>query len=968
MTGRSLSACLVVCLTVASATAQQVDFARDIQPILNANCTQCHGGVKAAGGLSFIYSDQVIGFEADSGEQVVVPNDVANSEMFRRITSSDDDIMPPAEAHSPLTRKQTDVIKRWIEQGANWSNHWAFVPPVETKPPVSDFDHLATNDIDRFLFKRLQQEGLTPGGVEEPGRLLRRLSHGLTGLPPTIAELNAFETAFTANSAAAIEDAVDDLIARPAFGERWASMWLDLVRYADSGGLGIDQRRTIWPYRDWVVASLNNDLPFDQFTIKQLAGDLLPQPTIDDFIATACHRNTQTNNEGGTDDEEFRVEAVVDRINTTWQTWGGVTFGCVQCHDHPYDPFRNTEYYQFMDLFNNSADSDLNNDAPRLTVPNNAKQFAEAERLHQKVFDLKQRIHDAGMALQQDTDWMAAKSLSVRAQNETVYGIDQKSTHAEFFAEGTVSTNTQTQIQIPSESFVDEPLTAIRLTVLPLDPETAIHSPEWGFVVSDLQAWVVDEAGAKKPVKFRWAVPDVAWLPENPLRNIDSNGKNWGANTRIHRARELVLLPQSPLVVSRGQRIDLFVKCSSVSGGSHPLVIKRGHIATTSDVRWSNFAADKSDVRQWHVECQQALADLKKLGGTSIPVMLERPEHLARPTHVFGRGNRNSKEQQVWSGLPKSLTAVAPVPGKGKMDRLKMARWWVSDQHPLTARVFTNRLWQQLFGVGIVPTLEDFGSSGDKPTHPELLDHLALRFQRKHNWSVKAIVREIVLSYAYRQSSVVSAELQQRDPDNRLVGRGPRLRLSAESVRDQSLAVSGLLSKTVGGPPVYPPLPEGVWKPFDGGDKWKTAKPEDANRYRRSLYTYMKRSIPFPTFAAFDAPSREFCSPRRLTSNTPLQALFLLNDQAFVECAEALAGRLENEFQGTTHQRLASGYQLVTGRMADPERLQQLVQLHKKVSAANEVAAKTDDVAKQASSAWVVVAQVLLNLDEALTY
>lgn len=940
----------------AVATAEDVDFARDIQPILNAKCVECHGGVKAAGGFSFVYEDRVINFAADSGETVVSPGKLVQSEMFRRITSTDEyEVMPPADAHPPLSKSQIALIGRWIEQGAKWNGHWAFSPPVKPDVPASEHDRLAVNDIDRFLFGRLASEGLKPSGVEAPGRLLRRLSLGLTGIPPTLAELDAFESAYAKNANNAVEAAVDNLIARPAFGERWATMWLDLVRYADSGGLGIDQRRTIWAYRDWVVQAFNDDMPFDAFTVRQLAGDLLPNPTTQDLIATACHRNTQTNNEGGTDDEEFRVAAIVDRVNTTWQTWGGVTFGCVQCHDHPYDPFRHTEYYQFMDFMNNTADSDLNNDAPLLKIPNDSEKYAEAESLRASTLNLKTRIWSAGIELRDDTAWYAATSLTAVAQNGTKYDVEQKDGHAEFFTTGTVSIKTETQIRLPAANFANKPVTALRLTVLPLEPESAVHTPEWGFVVTDLKAWVVNRDNNKTEVTFRWSVPDVAWLPSDPWRTIESNGKYWAANSRIHHVRQLVLVPTTALNIEAGQRLDVHVQCNSVSGGSHPLVVKRGHVASTSDPRWSAFARPDSEPHKWNAQLLTEVKQLNDIPGTSTPIMRRRPQGITRPTHVFIRGNAMSKGDRLTSGLPASLLKVAPSVSDSPT-RLDMAKWWVSDQNPLTARVFVNRVWEQMFGIGIVPTLEDFGSSGDKPTHPELLDHLALRFQHDHQWSVKKIIRDIAVSYAYRQSAKVSPELLKRDPSNQLVARGPRLRLSAEFVRDNALAVSGLLTSKVGGPPVRPPLPAGVWQPFDGGDKWNTPKAKDPERYRRSIYTYMKRSIPFPTFATFDAPSREFCTPRRLTSNTPLQALVMLNDAAFVECAEALGQRMSDEFKGSTQDRLAQAYRTVTARQADAKRLDQFMKLHESLTHSEQ------------DNAWTVVAQVLLNLDEALTY
>ena len=933
----------------------EVDFARDIQPILNANCIECHGGVKAKGDVSFVYEDRVINFEGKSGSPVVTPGNVDASEMFYRVTTDDeDDRMPPPDEHDALSEDQVALINEWIEDGAKWSGHWAFQTPNKPPVPESEFEDQATGDLDRFIFNRLEKEGLQPSPVEASGRLLRRLCLGLTGLPPSGSELDAFEAAFEEDPQRAVENVVDDLLARPAFGERWASMWLDLVRYADSGGLGQDQKRTIWAYRDWVVKAFNDDLPFDRFTIKQLAGDLLPRPSIDDLVATACQRNTQTNDEGGTDDEAFRVEAVVDRINTTWQTWGSVTFGCVQCHDHPYDPIRNEEYYQFMAFYNNSADSDLSNEAPLITVPDDVNLYGEAATLRQSILELKEAVWQGGVALQEKTDWQGIKGLVVKANNSTSYSVVEKLGHDEFFTAGTVETKTHTLIDVPAASLGDESVTALQLTVLPHDPEASISNPEWGFLVKDLEAWIVAEDGSKKPVAFRLSVPDAPWMPTDPMGVIGANGKNWGADSRIHYARKLVLVPESPLALEEGEALSLHIHCDKTGHGSHPMAIQRGQLATSSDARWTALGKEGSETFPRSQELAQALKRHSEIPGTTVPIMHRRPDQLARPTHVFERGNATEKGDLVFAGLPVTLTKVAPA--GGKLDRLEMARWWVSDDHPLTARVFVNRIWEQLFGIGIVPTLEDFGSSGEKPTHPELLDYLAVRFQKDYDFGVKAIAREIVLSHAYRQSSRVTPELLEQDPDNRLIARGPRLRLTAEMVRDHALAVSGLISAKQGGPPVHPPLPEDVWRPFASSDKWETPEPGNEDRYRRSLYTYVKRTIPFPISATFDAPSREFCSPRRLSSNTPLQALATLNDETFVECAEVFGEWLESGFPNATEERLSRAHYLVTGRIPNQERIEELIRLY------NEVRMKSSE------NASTVVAQVLLNLDETLTY
>ena len=934
-----------------------VDFSRDVKPIFTAKCTECHGGVKAAGGVSFVYQDRIIGYESDSGRPVVKPGDPEGSELYLRIITKDaDDRMPPPdEDHDPLSAKEIATIREWIESGGQWSGHWAFEKPVRPEPPKTRWEDRAQNDIDRFVFARLEREGLKPNPPAEPGRLLRRFSLALTGLPPTLEELDAFEAEYSKDRDAAIERALDGLFARPAFGERWASMWLDQARYADSRGLGLDGKRTIWPYRDWVARAFNDDLPFDEFTIMQLAGDLLPEPTIDSLIATALHRNTQTCDEGGTDDEEFRVGAQMDRVSATWQIWGATTFGCVQCHDHPYDPFRNAEYYSFMAFFNNAADSDLSSDAPLLKAPLDRSKFAEAEKLDRRILELQERHWKPADKLRRDVEWQPVDGVKASSNNGTKYSVAKAEGRDEFHTVGTVQTKTAVTIDAPGLAS-GEPIQALRLTVLPLDPKASVANPEWGFVITKLQAWVRDKEGKKTPLSFARAVPDVAWMPTDPFKVIGADGVGWGADSRIHYRREIALIPKEPVTIPEGGGLLITINCDK-TGHGHPMVIKRGRLDYSTDALWTELKPGAADAKSLEDE----LADTRKrrnaIKSVALPIMLDRQERIARSTRVFVRGNFLDKGDKVTAALPASMR---PAEAAEKPTRLDMARWWASNDNPLTARVFVNRLWEQLFGAGIVRTLEDFGSAGEAPTHPELLDHLAVRFQHDLDWSMKALLREMVFSATFQQSSRVAPELLERDPENRLFARGPRGRLPAETVRDQALALSGLLSPKVGGPPVHPPIPEGVWQPFSSGDKWNTPKRGDEDRYRRSLYTYTKRSIPYPSFASFDAPSREFCTPRRMASNTPLQALVTLNDEAFVECAEALAKRIENEFSGSIRSRLSQACRLVTSRDPDDARLNVLETLH------NQVVEKA--AAGGSESPWLVVAQALLNMDEVLNY
>jgi len=950
-------------LILSANAANQVDFARDIRPILNAKCTGCHGGVKKAGGVSFVYENQVINFEGETGNPVVVPNDVDASELFFRITLPADDIdrMPPADEHPKgLNEDEIALFKQWIEEGADWRGHWSFEKPEVSEAPAVK---TAKTGIDRFVLARLAKEGLTSSPSAEPARLLRRLSLDLTGLPPTLAELDAFIADHAEDPDKAISAAVDERLARPAFGEKWSTMWLDLVRYADSRGLGQDGKRNIWPYRDWVVNAFNNDMPFDQFTIRQLAGDLLPEPTIDDLIATAAHRNTQTNNEGGTDDEEFRVEAVIDRINTTWQAWGSITFGCVQCHDHPYEAFHHDDYYEFMAFFNNTADSDLNNDEPLLQVPTDPAKREEAARLDREIRDLQTRLWNSGRSLASSVAWTPLAFDNVSTSNNTLIETDEVGGQHHFFTKGTVQRGPIYRLY-PTLPKSGKAITGFKLTVLPTDAEKALRDSEWGFEVSELEVELLDEKNEVTKIEFAASVADIPFLPHKPETLIGNSGSGFQAWTRLHHARELTIIPAEPITPGeKTLRIRLSNKGFLL--GAFPLVIKRGYLEVSSDPALIAFA--KSEERTGMTKNLIALqAERKKIPSTTLPVMAERHASITRPTHVFARGNFLEKDKAVTAGLPNSLP---PLSGGKNPTRLDMAKWWVSGDHPMTSRVFVNRVWEQLFGTGLVATLEDFGSSGEKPSHPELLDYLALKFQNDDAWSMKAIVREIVLSSTYQQAAKASPELIKRDPANRLLARGPRNRLAAEILRDQALAIGGLLTEKVGGPPVYPPIPTGVWKPFQAGDKWETPARGEENRYRRALYTYTKRSIPFPSMATFDAPSREFCSPRRLESNTPLQALTMLNDEAMTEAAAGLARRMKYETEGTIADKLTAGYRIATARLPSDEKLSELVGLFDKLEAqyASEPELKKGLAGTADGAAYTIVAQVILNLDEVLT-
>ena len=926
-------------------SAEKISFREQIRPILNKHCMACHGGVEQAASISFAYRDQVVAPEG----WIVEPGEPDESEMVARIVSEDaDERMPPPDHGQGLSIEEISLVKQWIREGASWQQHWAYDPPREAPLPKVTSVEWCRDPVDRFILHKLEQESIDPSPAARPERWLRRVSLDLIGLPPTPEERTAFLETVEADSGMAYAQVVDRLLASPQFGERWASVWLDQVRYADSKGMGADSRRNIWKYRDWVVDAFNADLSYDQFTIKQIAGDLLPNRSIGDQIATAAHRLTQSNEEGGTDDEEFRVAAVLDRVNTTWQTWQGVTFGCVQCHSHPYEPIRHKEYYEFAAFFNNTADSDLNNDWPTINVPLNSDDYAKATELDRRI----QRLRNETWNLEHDfsakeASWKPLRELTASTNKATKVEVESKGSHDEFFTVDTIARDTDITLEAPLPENVKR-LTAIHLTALPLNPVKAVADSEWGFVLAHIEARL-NVPGEENPRKIKLShviadQPNPLMNPQNSLKA--DNNRGFAAFSRINFSRTAAFVLEQPVDVPEGAQLSVTLKHRHFVLSSFSLIIRRGHLAVSDDDGFLKLRRTEIDGRLKRL--RKLLGERAKIKSTRLPVLRERDNRFARPTHVFTRGLFLTKGEKVTAGTPASLP---PLAKDQPVDRLALAKWLASKENPLTSRVAVNRIWAQLFGTGIVATEEDFGSSGEAPSHPELLDFLALRFQNEYQWSTKKLLRSLVLSSTYRQSGKVRAELRERDPQNRWLAAGPRFRLPSETIRDQGLAISGLLNLKMGGPPVTPPIPGGVWKPFSGGDKWEATKPGDPNRYRRSIYTYTKRSIPYPMFASFDSPSREFCTPRRLRSNTPIQALMTLNDETFVECASALADRMKAAGESTRDQ-IKFGFLIATCREPTEFELDELVELAEKGS--------------DPESKFRAVAVVLLNLDEVL--
>ena len=941
----------------------EVDFAHDVRPILNANCTACHGGVKEAGEISFIYRDQALG-KGKSGKTVIVPGDPDASEMIVRITTTDqDDVMPKPEHGPALSKAQIDTLRQWIQEGAKWGEHWSFVAPEKSLRPAVKKTDWPRQPIDHFILARLEAEKLQPSAETSPALWLRRASLDLTGLPPSVEELDAFQKNAAIDLSAAMAKETDRLLASPHFGERWASVWLDLARYADSEGFATDRRRDVWKFRDWVIDAFNRDLPYDQFTIDQLAGDQIPNATLDQKIATTFQRLSQSNDEGGTDDEEFRVAAVIDRISTTWEVWQGLTFGCVQCHSHPYEPIKHEEFYQFMEFFNQAVDADLSENLPKLTVPLDHAQYAEANALQNQIRQAEQELHDFRLAFDSQTTWHSTQGMTATAEKAKL-SIVKVNGVEEYQSDANVAAGALYQFTFPTDLTT---ITALRVEFLPLDEKKASHTPEWGAELKKIALEIVDETGKTTPVALQEVIADEAHPLFDPNGSILGKDKGWGTYSKSFGPRHATIVLAHPLTMPAQTKLRVSMRNGGMLLASFPMASKRGRISYTDQSVWIMSRADAKviELQKLLVDCR---AKLNAIPSTTIPVMEERDPAFPRGTHVFMRGNWLDKGEKISVASTPKIFPPLHAANAAHTTRLDLAKWIAAPTNPLTSRVAVNRFWLELFGTGIVPTPEDFGSSGEKPTHPELLDTLAVRFSTDMKWSVKTLLKEMVTSATYRQSSLTTPELEERDRGNRLLARGPRQRLTAEMTRDHSLAVSGLLSTQFGGPPAFPPIPDGVWKPFNG-EPWKTAAPGMPERYRRAIYTYMKRSVPYPLFATFDAPSREVASKRRLVSNTPLQALAILNDPAFQEAAAGLAKRMSTSNPTSVDEQISFGYRAVTSCAITADRLAELRSLYRQLIedyTADPASMKgLADTADQAALA--IVASVILNLDEAMT-
>ncbi|MEJ7827329.1 MAG: DUF1553 domain-containing protein [Segetibacter sp.] len=902
---------VVVAIFVFSTSHSTIDYNTDVKPILNKNCITCHGGVKKQGGFSVLFRSEALA-KLKSGKYGIVPGNTEKSEMIRRINLKDPEERMPYQ-HAPLSENEIETLTRWVKQGAKWGDHWAYVPvqKVEIPKPEGSFFGLfpareidwVKNDVDYFIYDKLKEQKLKPSGEADKATLLRRVSLDLIGLPPSQSLANEF---LQNNNEHAYEQLVDSLLASPHFGERWTSVWLDLARYADTKGYERDAGRNIWHYRDWLIKAFNQDKPYDQFLIEQLAGDLLPNATDDQFIATAFNRNTMTNDEGGTENEEFRTAAVIDRVNTTWQTLMGTTFACVQCHSHPYDPFTHDEYYKFMAFFNDSRDEDTFADYPVLrhySAEDSLKVRKVIKWLQQNNFnDRATKIYQFLRTWQPAINSLQSDKFTNSELNDTKWLAFRNNASARLQQ---VNLDQSNQLIYRYKADTTGGLWTIHLDA----PDGPVLKT---VTVPKAKKWTVSN------IDF----PDQAGTHDLFFSYTNANLKKPTAN---------------------GMMFDWFYFTQSFPGKD------RQDYDTIKNTWWQLLTKEVS----------------------TTPVMMDNPSFMHRNTNVFVAGNWLVKGKQVEADVPNSLN---PLETNAPRNRLGLAKWLTDKKNPLTARTMVNRLWEQLFGTGLVETLEDMGTKGAEPTHKELLDFLSWKFMNDFNWSTKKLLKEIVMSAAYRQSSKVSKEHLANDQYNRFYERGVRVRLSAEQIRDQALSVSGVLSEKMYGPSVKPWQPEGIWMSPWNGDYWKRSEGED--QYRRALYTFWKRTSPYPSMVTFDGVGREVCTSRRIRTNTPLQALVTLNDSTYLDLSRRFAYRLQDETKTNDVKTIiANGYKMLMYQTIAPQKSEALVTLYNNAynkfkddpDRTCEIIGVNDRHNNPKTAALVVVASALLNLDEVIT-
>ena len=1054
--------------TPAAANAQDagaretVEFNRDIRPLLSDRCYTCHGPDQARRRTKLRFDVEADAKQDLGGRFAIVPGDTAKSEILRRITAAEPARrMPPVSSGPALTTGQIDLIQRWIDQGAKWEKHWSFNPPRRAPLPEVSNRAWPRNEIDFFVLKRLEQEGIGPAPEAERATLIRRVSLDLTGLPPTPSEVDVF---VNDKSRDAYEKLVDRLLASKRYGERMAAQWLDAARYADTNGYQTDAERYMWRWRDWVIDAFNRNLSFDQFALQQIAGDMLPRPTLDQKIATGFNRNHRGNGEGGIIPEEYAVEYVVDRVETTSTVFMGLTVGCARCHDHKYDPFTQKEFYQLFAYFNNIPErgkaNKYGNSAPMIQAPTLAQQasLAEIDRelaAAEKRFEgLRtesagaQRSWEASLDKSAPLHWSIPQDLvgyfpldtDVTNQASPSAPMPVPQLYDAASAPPASDKPAMPQFQAGPASFSSGRIGS----AASLDGTRFISAGDvggFGFQSTfTLAAWIYPTAGTGAIVTrtkdteedtgyglylkdgklqanliLRWLddgarVETVQPIALNRWQHVmmTYDGSRMAEGIKIYvdgKSQDLSVhlddvnqnfQSREPLRIGggggpanrfRGQIDDVRVYDVALSP-RHAAVVATGEsiaeIAVIPAATRTEAQAEKISLyfleNQSPARVRQAWQDLtavrrkKAQFVESLPtVMVMQERDVPRDTFLLMRGAYDKPGDKVAPGVP----AVLPMLPKGvPNNRLGFGRWLVDSANPLTARVAMNRFWQMYFGAGLVRTVEDFGSQGEWPTHPELLDWLATEFVRT-GWDIKAMQKLIVTSAAYRQSSKTTPELLQKDPENRLLARAPRLRLPAGMIRDQALAVSGLLTEQIGGPSVKPYQPAGLWKELSGQDY---VQDKGEKLYRRSLYTFWKRSSPPPSLMNFDAAGREACVVRDTRTNTPLQALDLMNDVTYLEASRKLAERVMKERRSSADERIALAFRLVVARGPTPREARvlgdALASYLDEYKANPEAAAKylsqgesprAEELDVSELAAYATLASMMLNMDETIT-
>lgn len=1017
----------VLAVTASSHTgsADEISFNRDIRPILSDACFQCHGPdeKKREGNLRLDIAEAARK-GGDSGP-AIVPGKIDQGELWKRVTSHDPDLqMPPASSGKSLTDAQIATLRKWLESGAEYQGHWAFIP-VE-RPPVPSLTSLPAtgNPVDMFIRHRLEQESLTPSPKATRETLIRRVTLDLTGLPPTLEEIDSF---VADESPEAWEKVVDRLLASPAYGERMAQQWLDFARYADSNGFQVDSSRQMWAWRDWVINAFNRNQPFDQFTIDQLAGDMLPNPAQDQIIATGFNRNTRLNGEGGRIEEEWFAETVIDRVETVGLTWMGLTLNCCRCHDHKYDPISQREFYQLFAYFNSVDESGVleseggspgrGNSRPVHTVVS-SESDAEIARLQASIAAAKAHLTMIkASASDRQAAWEAEMIEKLKSSDATWRQLDvaearsvggatlTKQPDGSWLASGTNPANDEYVIRAPLAKGVFSGLLLECFPDASLPNQSLGRYPNGNFVLTDVDVQI-KAPGFSQPlaVTFGRAVADyeqngytVAMILEGQDKP-DRNRRGWAVDGPSRREIcRAVFASAAPLEIPEEAEMQITLRHDAINqhnigrfrlsvssmpadtltpgGSSFPEDVRTALMVAVSDRTTEQKAVvEKYFVENGDAASKSAAAVVEREEKALqtyrdqlpiVMVMKERKE--PREAFILVRGQYDRKGEKVERGTPASLPQM---PAEYSQDRLGFAQWLVSGNNPLTSRVWVNRSWERFFGTGLVKTTENLGSQSEWPSHPELLDWLAAEFmqptqitsvaaQPLHPWDIKGLDKLIVMSETYQQSAKVTSAA---DPENRLLARGPRFRLSAEMIRDQALAVSGLLVQKVGGPSVRPFMPEGIWDETSRYGDLRGYKADDGEgRYRRSLYTIWKRTAAPPSMTLFDAPNREICTVKRSRTNTPLQALALLNEPTYIEAAGKLGERMKTEGGATPEEQVTWGFRIVTGRRPSRRELQVLVQgLKSDIETLTAAPAPKPD-------AYSLTANILLNLDEVVT-